>query len=284
MGIGFLSQQLATKQEVDVPVKFGSLDYSAPEVIEALTAGGLKERATLEGGQIVTALKMAWWVLTLPARVPCWIAGKVLSLAWVVASLVFARIQSIIHSIGGMGREVKDWLVDMATIVSAAVNWRLRVLWLVGLCFALTFGLVGLSVWMAGAFGFILCYVPSDARYYIRFLERMQRAWDCALEEDELVALPKDQQIQVPKLKRDRFACKLAVRAISRVGMLNPTKANALVYQKVILDDMRELNVRCNDRIRVLPLAIAACLDRPSSVRRAEECVRTLVGSQSGNL
>lgn len=85
----------------------------------------------------------------------------------------------------------------------------------------------------------------------------------------------------VPPVKRDRFACKLAVRAISRVGLLAPTKANALVYQKVILDDMRELKVRCNDRLRVLPIAIAACLERPEEVKQVERCIKHLTTGSS---
>jgi len=86
---------------------------------------------------------------------------------------------------------------------------------------------------------------------------------------------------QIVKVK-NTFACKLAIRAISKVGLLTPTRANALVYQKVILDDMRTLNVRCADRVRVLPLAIAACLSRPDEVSKVESCIKQLYSTSSG--
>jgi hypothetical protein len=105
-------------------------------------------------------------------------------------------------------------------------------------------------------------------------MEQLGRAWDSALDAKDLPDTMEN--VTIKANKRDKFACKIAIRAISKVGLLSPTKANALVYQKVILDEMRALNVRCADRVRVLPLAIAACLERPEEVRRVEGCIKYL--------
>jgi hypothetical protein len=44
---------------------------------------------------------------------------------------------------------------------------------------------------------------------------------------------------------------------------------------------MQALKVRHSDRVRVLPLAILACLDRPEEVQKVERCFEHLYTSST---
>jgi len=116
----------------------------------------------------------------------------------------------------------------------------------------------------------VLFLIPTDYRYYLELKRQLDHAWSQTGE------IAQDPPV-VPKKERNSFACRLAERAISRVGLLTNTKANALVYQKVILDEMKAINVRFSDRVRILPLAVAACLYRPSEVRDVERWIQRFV-------
>jgi hypothetical protein len=252
---------------LSAPMEFGSVDYTDPRVVSALQLQGLKERTTY-GGQIVTALKMAWWVLTLPVMFPFGVCQKcVLWLYWVATRLC--------RRVGRCYRLIHIWVSDWIMIGRTFLNKRMRCA--VVLTYLLALGYFGLTGCLLLTFIYtcvIGCVLPTDVKYYIRLMEQLGRAWDSALDAKDLPDTMEN--VTIKANKRDKFACKIAIRAISKVGLLSPTKANALVYQKVILDEMRALNVRCADRVRVLPLAIAACLERPEEVRRVEGCIRYL--------
>jgi len=229
---------------------------------------GLKERTTRNGGQIVTALKMAWWILFLPALVPYWMLRK-----------VYGALVCILNRFVRCCLVFKEAAVDGTALLREVVNRRVKALFacfLVGAC--ITYGFIGLVYWVVGIAAYAMCFIPTDVRFFIQLKKDLHRAWDVALESEELEKTDQPQPVKI----KNTFACRLAVRAISKVGLLAPTKANALVYQKVILDDMRELNVRCADRVRVLPLAIAACLHRPEEVMRVEGCIKQLFANTTG--
>ncbi len=268
MGTEFLSAPLPTKRVVDVAVRFGSVDYSDPKIVAALGDPGLKERTTSWRGQIVTALKMAWWLMLLPVYIPRWAVEK-----------VFRCVRRLCMKVGRCTNVVYDAFIDATALLREVTNMRVR-------CFAALlfivacagWGLVGLMCWLFGLCCYGLCFIPTDVRFFIQLKKDLHRAWDVALTDDDLQTSTEPQRVKV----KNTFACRLAVRAISKVGLLSPTKANALVYQKVILDDMRELNVRCADRVRVLPLAIAACLHRPEEVMKVESCIKQLFSNNTG--
>nr|UHS72178.1 MAG: hypothetical protein [Tombusviridae sp.] len=278
MGIGFLSQRQPTVTRVEVDVPFGSVDYADPKVVTALSTGGLKEPAT-ERGQIVTGLKMAWWVLLAPLWLPAWVCRKILA---VFCSLVIgfyrwcARVDQRLRVVV---KSLVEGCRDVMVICKASFNYRMRALIIVlAIVLVSLFGFLGFLVWSGSVAGWVCCYLPTDFKYYMKFLRKLEDAWTKSLECPEL-----EDQKAVPLIKKERntFACRLATRAISRVGLLKPTKANALVYQKVILDEMRELNVRYADRLRVLPVAIAACLERPEEVQSVERCIEHLCSASA---
>ncbi|ASM46795.1 p32 [Rice virus A] len=280
MGIGFLSQRLTTVTRVEVEVPFGSVEYEDPRVVSALSTGGLKEPAT-ERGQIVTGLKMAWWLLLAPFWLPAWVCRKILVAICSLVMVFYRWCARVDQRIRAVVRSVVEVCQDVAIICRASFNYRMRALIvLLAVVFVSLFGLLGLLVWSGSVAGWVCCYLPTDFKYYLKFLRKLEDAWTKSLECPEL-----EDQKSVPLVKKERntFACRLATRAISRVGLLKPTKANALVYQKVILDEMRELNVRYADRLRVLPVAIAACLERPEEVQSVERCIEHLC-SASANL
>ncbi len=260
MGIKVLST-------ADVPVKFGSVDYSDPLIVQALCGAGLKERTTVRG-QIVTALKMVWWICCLPVVMP--FKGVIKCCNWVrwVCTACYRSSCVVVSS-----------ATRNSAVLLELTNMRFRVMGLIGLIWlVISLGLLGILVWGLIVITLFLCFVPTDAKFFLMLKKELSSAWEVALEADDLVSAEVPQPVRV----KNTFACKLAVRAISKVGLLSSTKANALVYQKVILDDMRDLNVRCADRVRVLPLAVAACLVRPDEVRRVESCVRQLYSANTG--
>lgn len=267
MGTEFLSAPLATRQVVDAAIPFGSVDYTDPHVVAALGVKGLKERTTF-GGQIVTALKMAWWIMLLPVLLPCRLVKK-----------VWDGLCGLVLRVVSCARVGRDAFLDATALFREVINVRVKVLatiLLIGAC--ASWGLAGCFIWLGVCVGYVLCFVPTDVRFFIQLKKDMHRAWDVALEAEDLAPAELPQPVKV----KNTFACKLAVRAISRVGLLSPTKANALVYQKIILDDMRDLNVRCADRVRVLPLAVMACLHRPEEVVKVEGCIKQLFSNTTG--
>jgi hypothetical protein len=276
MDTEFLSTGSVPATSGKVPGVEGSVNYTDPATSAALGQEGLKERATC-GGQIVTALKMVW----------CWFLAPFQALMWGLKKvffpfiLAFRLLRRMVRVARQALRATKEWILDTGMILKAATNRRMRA-FIVAVLVYLTvmLGMFGLVVGVVGLFCWVMCYVPADARYYIRLFESLSRAWEDALDAKELSEDLKFEPVKAKK--RSKFACKLAIRAISRVGMLSPTKANALVYQKVLLDDMQSLHVRMSDRVRVLPLAIAACLDRPEEVQKVERCIQHLC-TLSGN-
>nr|UHS72025.1 MAG: hypothetical protein [Tombusviridae sp.] len=259
MGIGFLSRRITA----DAGIKFGSIDYSDSRIVNALCEPGLKERATY-GRQIVTALKMVWWILLLPVLAPVRVVKRITGV-----------VRRFVH---GARSAVASACAESAVLLELT-NRRCRVVALVSLLVLVYCqGVVGIGLWVCACCIWIGCFVPADARFFLSLRKNLASAWEIALEDGELEKTDIPQPVKV----KNAFACRLAVRAISKVGLLSATRANALVYQKVILDDMRELNVRCADRVRVLPLAIAACLDRPKEVSQVESCIRQLYQTPGG--
>jgi len=244
-------------------VQFGTLDYSDDRVIRAITGAGLKERATF-GGQIVTALKMALFGL------------------WCMLCLPYVAARKVCTTIKVTCGCAIDLIRETYKVIRMTLNRRfLCLIGLSGVASIYLCGLSGLCYWViivvCGAF----CFVPTDIRMYVKFTEQIASAWA-----GELVSTPETdladshEGIQCVKNKTG-FACKVATRAIAKVGLLKPTKANQLVYQKVILDILAQQNVRYADRLRVLPLAIAACLQRPEEIQEQERCIEHLVCSSS---
>ena len=84
---------------------------------------------------------------------------------------------------------------------------------------------------------------------------------------------------RVPHRLRPRLACKIAVRAVAKVGLLKRSDANALAYQRVCLDVMESMKMRWHDRLMVLPQAVLACLERPEEV---EEVMKAIEASCKG--
>jgi hypothetical protein len=258
-------------------VQFGSVDYSDPRVVMALTGRGLKERATF-GGQIVTALKMVMrpvqWLVAFFCH---WFLWTVLTPVRLVRLAI--RIAKAIRT---MAREaarcVKDIAMDTWAGVRAVTNRRMLGLSVI-LCVVLAWagGLAGLFLWMVIVVGYFLCFIPTDIRMYLKFKRKILATWKGELVAPSTEDLPlRSEEVMNVKSHR-KFACKIATRAISKVGLLSPTRANKLVYQKVCLDIMESLNVRYVDRVRVLPYAIAACLCRPEDVQDDERCVEHLL-------
>ncbi|ABQ65749.1 p30 [Maize white line mosaic virus] len=262
---GVLSQRVVTAA---VDVTFGSVDYSDPRIVAALCDGGLKGRATVRR-QIVTALKWLVMVLTWPVRMPA--MAIVWCLTWV--ALMVTRTTRKICCV------VSRLYSESSALVRAywrVYNKRTRAVACTGLVGSLAlYGPAAVLVWVCLLVVFVFCTLPADARYYIKLAKKIQDAWDAVEEDDSITPAADGGPLEV-RSGRNRFACRLAARAISRVGLLKPTKANALVYQKVILDEMKVLNVRFGDRVRVLPLAVVACLERPDAVDRVEGVIDAL--------
>lgn len=59
--------------------------------------------------------------------------------------------------------------------------------------------------------------------------------------------------------RKTPFIIRCAMHARSKVGRLPPTRANELVYQRIILDYFDDIHLRLSDRDRCLAQAIAAC-------------------------
>lgn len=247
---------------------------------------GLKERAT-SGGQIVTALKMVFqsvllwilWLLWAPIGGVLFLASKSYK-CWCHGVSWITRLIGRFHGLCRVSyRSLRSVIRDTNDILyvmyNKRVKWLINALGIVSVC---VFGPVGVLYWALLLGAFIMCFIPRDIRDIITFKRKLEDAWNDVLEEAIETDLPDKNEavLEVPHSSRRRFACKLATKAIARVGLLKPTKANALVYQKVVLDVMSDMNVRCVDRLQVLPIAVAACLDRPKEVAMVERCISYL--------
>jgi hypothetical protein len=264
MDTGILSDRLVTAK---VNVCFGSIDYSDPNIVRALCDPGLKEQTTI-WGQIVTVLKMALMTLSWPVRFP------VRMLIWVLIRVVSRLLLGLSWS---RRMICKGWKWTKTTIEAywSVYNKRTKTVVIAGFWFSLVlYGWWAVTLWACLIVLYIICTVPTDVRFYIELSHRIQSAWEST--EDGDIEPNTNNEPLVVKTGRNRFACRLAARAISRVGLLSPTKANALVYQKVLLDEMRTINVRYADRVRILPLAVLACLERPDGVARVEGVISSL--------
>nr|UHS72222.1 MAG: hypothetical protein [Tombusviridae sp.] len=249
---------------------------------DVLIHQGLKERPTLMG-QIVTALKMAMVVVV---GVLLWPFRTVFAFVRGVWRIVRSWAQKIYKVCRLLGTSIQAVVTDTRDVLEVTLNRRVVALaYLMLPVFLVIVGFVGLLLWIFLIGAYCLCYVPRNLRDVITFRRKLASAWEEVLESDIKEDLPaaSEEIVEVHKKKRNSFACKVATRAIAKVGLLKPTKANALVYQKVILDILKDMNVRYVDRLRVLPLAIAACLDRPEEVNLVEEVIDHLLTVPSGS-
>lgn len=239
-----------------------------------MCVGGLKEgNTTSRWVQIVTALKMALVVMTAPIWLP-WAgivylatgAMKGPRLLWAGFLRVMRFLRSGVH-----------WFNETIRAYWRVYNKRSKCVVIAGFWISLVLGgLFAMYLWVAATVLFVVCTVPTDARFYIKLSRQMQDAWNEAMDDDSFPK-PDGLQVSVSKKGRKGFACRLACRAIGRVGLLSCTRANALVYQKVILDEMAAMNVRFSDRVQILPYAVMACLERPDAVAKVEDAVHHLV-------
>nr|UHS72245.1 MAG: hypothetical protein [Tombusviridae sp.] len=260
MSTGILSDQSL--------MQFGSIDYNDPKIIAAL-GGGLKGRSTTLWGQIVTALKMVWLVLWLPYTVPKWCCVKIIAGVFRFYNWVLSLIRKICKVVNRFYIRILDVLM----VVNICVNRRMRVLLCAsGIGLVYCFGLGGLCAFFLFLGAVIACYVPTDLQFYVTFTREIGEAWEDN-ETDDIPDIPQ----RPGKTLRRRLAVKLASRAISKVGLLSATRANSLVYQKVIIDEMDNMKVRYCDRVNILPEAIIACLHRSEDVQRVERCLEHLV-------
>lgn len=114
-------------------------------------------------------------------------------------------------------------------------------------------------------------------RYMIVHLEKTRAAWEEEqLGDDPCAENPTVAMERVPKKGYRRAACKVAMKAISKVGLLDKTKANSMIYQRVCLDIMDTMRMRYMDRLHVLPLAVLACLERPDDVEEVSRVVSSV--------
>lgn len=110
-------------------------------------------------------------------------------------------------------------------------------------------------------------------RYVRDALASVEDAW-AEIKHDEVDYDAKIPHERVKKQARSKLACKVAVRVISKVGVLKKTEANALVYQRLCLDVMEGMKVRHYDRVLCLPLAVLACFEVPEFTREGMNAVK----------
>nr|WOC94055.1 25kDa protein [Novo mesto aureusvirus 1] len=134
-------------------------------------------------------------------------------------------------------------------------------------------------------YSILLCCIGSRyggrvPRYVVLHWERIKKAWECGVDDDDCTAPLANVCMERVSVKlRPRLACKVAVKAISKVGLLKKSEANALVYQRVCLDVMEGMKMRWHDRLMILPQAVLACLERPDEV---EEVMKAIEASCRG--
>nr|QYA72612.1 RNA polymerase pre-readthrough protein [Cucumber leaf spot virus] len=173
--------------------------------------------------------------------------------------------------------------------VKAGLSFLLRKLtisWIivVGMILVLSFTVVGFMPSITLYSIILLCigskYGGRLPRYIVAHYERIKEAWKKGVDDDDCTATPPvDCMERIPHKLRPRLACKIAVRAVAKVGLLKRSEANALVYQRVCLDIMESMKMRWHDRLMVLPQAVLACLERPEEV---EEVMKAIEASCKG--
>jgi hypothetical protein len=105
----------------------------------------------------------------------------------------------------------------------------------------------------------------------INWFRAMRTTYDKELDSDD-ADLVKDAPVAVSK----RTAVKFALLAQSKVGCLDPTPANRLVYETTLLHIFDEYNVRRNIRMLLLGEALVACFIRPELYDRARKVIDSL--------
>lgn len=119
--------------------------------------------------------------------------------------------------------------------------------------------------------------VPRYVRVHV---DRIRDAWEQGVADDDCSeAVAVTSMTRVKKGLRPALACKIAVRAVAKVGLLKRSEANSMVYQRVCLDVMEGMKMRWHDRLVILPQAVLACLERPQEV---EEVMKAIEASCKG--
>lgn len=240
------------------------------------------------GRQIVTALKMATrlviYILLSPYR--CVRAVVVVCIKLVIKLLtkIYDWFIHVTEVIGDFWSDIKKgfwWVTRKCSLPNlvAGITFLVASSSFVGPLNVLIMIIIFLAV-VGVRFGY---KVPAHLRHH---LTALTREWGKLSAEDATEDFPVDEASSKIKerFKEREFpaaACKVAVRAISSVGLLKPTEANAMVYQRVCLDVMEGLRFRHYDRLRILPLAVLACLERPEEVEEVETVVGIITGSPS---
>ncbi|AXP98763.1 replicase associated protein [Elderberry aureusvirus 1] len=208
------------------------------------------------------AYRSAVWLVVAVAT----LIGRVARVALFEAACAWGDIKAGVRV--GLGSLSLSWLVVFALICFLSTCF-------VGLMPTLTF-LSICALCIGGKYG---GRVP---RYVRAHVERIQMAWAAGMEDDDCCeAAPTTGMDRITTRARPSVACKIAVRAISKVGILKRTEANAMVYQRLCLDVMGEMKMRYHDRLVILPQAVLACLERPAEV---EEVMVAVKASCEGRL
>jgi len=203
------------------------------------------------------------WVLFTPVRAVLYL--------WSIAK-AFVRV------VREMALLTRQYTSDTWQVMRLVVNRRMVFLAITILVASVTVaGLSGIVLWLGCVVGYFLCFVPADLHMFLKFKRQLAASWRGVMESPIADDLPVESAGITEVKKAPVFACKIATRAISKVGLLSPTRANKLVYQNVCLGILESMNVRYVDRVRVLPYAIAACLCRPEEVQDTERCIEHLV-------
>lgn len=205
----------------------------------------------------------------------------------------FVTIYTIMTSLGqGIRRgfraivdEVENIYGDMCAGFKVALS-KLSVSWIVvvGMIFVLNSLVVGLVPTLTMVAIVAACvgakYGGRVPRYIRAHVDRIRKSWEKGVDDDDCCApLPETSLERVPIKLRPRLACKIAVRAIAKVGLLKRSEANSMVYQRVCLDVMESMKMRWHDRLVILPQAVLACLERPEEV---EEVMKAIEASCKG--
>jgi hypothetical protein len=110
----------------------------------------------------------------------------------------------------------------------------------------------------------------------IKWFKSMRSTYRKELKSDS-PALAKDQPVVVSQ----QTATKFAILAQSRVGCLDATTANRLVYETCLLHIFDEYNVRHNIRLNLLGEALVACFIRPDTYTMARAVIDSLGEGES---
>jgi hypothetical protein len=202
----------------------------------------------------------------------------------VLAGLAYAS-SVVRRAVGTMVSVVKHCCGDIKAgvrVVSREVSFSWFVIVLVSVFLSSVF--VGFVPTITIYSILLLCigsrYGGRVPRYVVLHWERIKKAWECGVDDDDCTTPLASVCMERVSVKlRPRLACKVAVKAISKVGLLKRSEANALVYQRVCLDVMEGMKMRWHDRLMILPQAVLACLERPDEV---EEVMKAIEASCKG--